>query len=174
MEKNNREQAIPEYLSNHQRLYDAAYARKYNRRIQMLLRLLAINSVVCVLLLMAYVHTIHDTIDVTIYYTFFSMLTAHLLNMAYLWMYWNDIKTARNGEAMYLKAYYPDVWAKINPYGHIIARGELLRYQYGKYIPRNTDPVIDAIRRDNRRWSWVSALPLALWLLFTVIALALS
>jgi hypothetical protein len=88
-------------------------------------------------------------------------------------MYWNDLKKTKNGEAIYLKKYYPDIWEKINPYGYLIWRNKLLKYQFGKYIPKNTDPVIDKIRKDNKKRS-IYFLPFILIILFIVIELIIS
>ena len=101
------------------------------------------------------------------------MAIFHVTGMAHGFMYWDDLKKAKNGEAIYLKTYYPDVWEKINPYGHLIRRWELLKYQRGKHIPRNTDPVIDKIREDHKRW-WIYFLPFILMVGFIVIALMIS
>ena len=97
----------------------------------------------------------------------------HIIGIVHGIMSWDDLKKTKNGETIYLKKYYPDIWGKINPYGHLIWRFELLKYKYGKYIPKNTDPVIDKIMKDDKFFLLYS-LPFILMVLFIVSELIIS
>jgi hypothetical protein len=171
MENDN--EIIQEFLHNNQRIFDETYSNKYIKRINMFFRLLLINSIVCIILLISYKIKIHKNIDINIFYTFFSMVMFYIISMVHINMYLNDLKKEKNGEAIYLKSYYPDIWGKINPSGALIWRSELLKYQYGKYIPKNTDPVIDKIRKYYKK-NFIYFLPFFLMLLFFVIELIIS
>ena len=171
MENDN--EIIQEFLHNNQRIFDETYSNKYIKRINMFFRLLLINSIICIILLISYKIKIHKNIDINIFYTFFSMAVFHVTGMVHIFLYWNDLKQTKNGEAVYLKRYYPDIWGKINPFGHLIWRAELLKYQYGKYIPRNTDPVIDKMRKEAKMW-YIYFLPFILMMLFLIIELIMS
>jgi dolichol kinase len=59
---------------------------------------------------------------------------------------------------------------KINLYGEIINRFEYLKYTYGKYIPKNVDPIVDRIRKDRRK-NIIYFLPFLLMLFFIIIVL---
>jgi hypothetical protein len=164
---------VQEFLHNNQRIFDETYSNKYINRINTFFKLLFINFIICFVLLILYKIRIYKNIDINIFYTFFSMLIFHIIGMVHSFMYWNDLKKIKNGEAMYLKKYYPDILEKINPYGYLIWRNELLKYQFGKYIPKNTDPVIDKIRKDNKKRA-IYFLPFILIILFIVIELIIS
>jgi hypothetical protein len=77
------------------------------------------------------------------------------------------LKNKKNGESIYLKNYHPNIWEKINPYGEIIIRYEYLKYEYGKYIPKNDDPIVDKIRKDRRK-NIIYFLPFLLILFFII------
>ena len=168
----NDDKTIQEFLHNNQRVFDETYSNKYINRINVFSKWLLINSIICLVLIISYKIKIHKNIDINILYTFFSMIIFHVTGVVQGSMYWDDLEKTKNGEAIYLKTYYPDVWEKINPYG-LIRRWELSKYQRGKYIPKNTDPVIDKIREDHKKWQ-IYLLPFFLIIVFIVIALILS
>jgi hypothetical protein len=169
----NDDEIIREFLQNNQRVFDVTYSNKYIKRINIFFKLLLINSIICLVLLISYKIRMHKNIDVNIFYTFFSMAIFHVIGMAHSFMYLNDLEKTKNGEAIYLRNYYPDIWGKINPSGALIWRSELLKYQYGKYIPKNTDPVIDKIKKDYKKMT-IYFLPFILVIVFIVIELIIS
>ena len=169
----NDDKTIQEFLHNNQRVFDETYSIKYINRINVFSKLLLVNSIVCIALIIFYKIKIYTNIDINVFYIFFSMMIFHVTGAVQGSMYWDDLEKAKNGEAIYLKTYYPDIWGKINPYGHLIWRFELIKYKRGKYIPRNTDPVIDKIREDYKK-DRIYILPFVLMIVFIVIALILS
>jgi hypothetical protein len=173
MENGDENKIIQKFPHNNQRIFDETYSNKYNNRINIFLKLLLVNLFICLILIVSYYIKIHRNIDIIIFYTFSSMMVFHLIGMVHGIMYWNDLKKQKNGEAIYLKEYYPDIWGKINPYGHLVWRYDLLKYQSGKYIPKNTDPIIDKIRKDKRKF-YIYFLPFTLVILFIIIGLIIS
>ena len=170
---NNNEVSINQFLENSQRTFDDTYSMKYINRIKLFLKLLILNSIVCSILMLSYVFRIFLNIDVILIYDVLSMMMLHFMGIIYCVMYWHDFKKMRNGESLYLKTYYPDIWGKIHPFGHVVFRNEYLEYETGKYIPKNTDPVIDAIRKDKRK-SVLFILPFILMVLYVVTGLIVS
>ena len=98
------------------------------------------------------------------------MVIFQIIGMIHGIMHWSDFKKQKNGEAIYLKNYYSNIWKKINLYGEIINRLEYLKYYYCKYIPKNVDPIIEKIRNDKRK-EIIYILPFVSILFFTIIVL---
>jgi len=159
---------IKEYLQKNNRIFDETYSIKYINRIRRFKNYLLVNSIICSVILILYILKIHKNLELVIFYTFISMTIFHIIGMIHGIIYWDDFKKSKNGEAIYLKNYYKNIWEKINPYGHIIFRFELLKYEWGKYIPKNTDPVVDDIRK-NKQKNMIYFLPFILTIIFILI-----
>ena len=153
-----------------QSIFDEAYSIKYIKRRKVFKYYLFINTCVCFVGLILFIFRIIKNNDMLIGYVFFSMAIFHIVGMIHAGMYWSDFKKQKNGESIYLKNYHPDIWKNINLYGEIINRFEYLKYIYGKYIPKNVDPIVDRIRND-RRENIIYLLPFLLMLLFIIIVL---
>ena len=158
------------FLNSSEKYFDETFSKKYNSRINIYKKLLLINSFICILIIFFKIIKIHNNIDFILSYVFFSMGIFHVIGIIHGLMYWDDFTKTKNGEANYIKNYYPYIWEKINPYGHIIFRWEFTKYEWGKYIPKNTDPVIDRIRKDKHK-RIVYFLPFILILVFIFIGL---
>jgi hypothetical protein len=95
-----------------------------------------------------------------------------VIGFVYNIMYWNDFEKQKNGESQYLKEYYPHVWEKIHLYGELYNMTEYRKYDSGKYIPKNTDPVIDKIRNEKTKDEIIFCLlPFILMIFFIIIIL---
>jgi hypothetical protein len=150
-----------------QKVFDETYSIKYCNRINIFKKLLFVNSGICFIAILLYKLNIYNNLSFYLNYIFFSMALFHVIGIIHGVMYRNDLKKTKNGESIYLKNYYPNIWKKINPYGNLIFNFEYLKYELGKYIPKNTDPVIDRIRKDKRK-TLVYGLPFILMIIFMI------
>jgi len=151
-----------------ERIFDETYSTKYNKRIDVFLKYLTINSGVCFLVILLYALKILNDTTFGACYIFFSMMIFHVTGMIHNVMRHNDFVKSKNGESQYLQRYYPEIWKKINPDRKIFAGNEYRKYLRGKYISEHTDPVIDKIRKEHKR-GYVYALPFFLIIIFMVI-----
>jgi hypothetical protein len=151
-----------------QRIFDETYLLKYTKRRNIFKYFLFINTCICFIVIILYIFRIIKNEGMVICFIFFSMMIFHVVGMVHSGMYWYDFIKQKNGESEYLKNYYPDIWEKINPYGEIIIGSEYLKYENGKSIPKNVDPIIDKIRNDKKN-NIIYILPFILMLLFIII-----
>ena len=161
---------IEEKQNYDQRIFDETYLIKYIKRRKIFQHYLFINACICFIGIILFIFRIIKDNGILICYIFFSMGIFHVTGMIHAVMRWNDFKKQKNGESLYLKNNYPDIWEKINPYGEIIIKSEYLKYENGENIPKDVDLIIDKIRKDRRK-NLIYILPFFLILFFIIIVL---
>jgi hypothetical protein len=152
--------------NNDQRIFDETYSIKYIKRINVYKYYLLINSCICFIGLILFFFRFIKNEGIIIGYIFFSMGIFHVAGGILASIRGDNFKKQKDGESLYYKNYYPDIWEKINPLGEVIIYSELLKYEN---MLKDIDPNIDKIRNDKitlRRKEKIYLLPFFLIFFF--------